>query len=66
MNTFAVTRNYLLARQKILMKEASDAAVRAEDGRATANSQREWRDIAMYARAELNLVEQALQELPSE
>ena len=64
MNTYAICRQYLKAREKILIREMSDAGARANDGRATIKSERDWRDCFMFAQAELDLVRQALAELP--
>lgn len=63
-DAFQKTRNYLKAQELTLSKEISDASIRSQDGRASAHSQREWQNIAMYSRSELDAVRQALAELP--
>jgi hypothetical protein len=64
MTTFTITRKYLLAREKILSREISDAVLCAQDGRASSHTQQQWRDIQALAKAELALVRQALAEVP--
>ncbi len=65
MNTFALCRQYLRAREKILTREMSVAGVRMNDGRASAHTVRYWREVFQFAQAELDLVKQALAELPT-
>ena len=61
--SYEKTLAYLKARRTTLSRQNDDYVARSQDKRCSPHTQREWRNLADFAREELRIVNDAIAEL---